>query len=55
MVSTDYKENGKQRWPVVLNFADNQKGPFMGAPHSAHDGGRGGRHLHGLLHWGYNR
>ena len=28
MVSTDYKENGKQRWPVVLNFSDNQKGPF---------------------------
>lgn len=28
MVSTDYKEHGKQRWPVVLNFSDNQKGPF---------------------------
>lgn len=28
MVSTDYCEKGKQRWPVVLNFSDNQKGPF---------------------------
>jgi hypothetical protein len=28
MVSTDYFEKGKQRWPVVLNFSDSQEGPF---------------------------
>jgi hypothetical protein len=28
MVSTDYFEKRKQRWPVVLNFSDKPKGPF---------------------------
>lgn len=31
LVSTNYYENGLQRWPVMLHFSEQQKGPFLPA------------------------